>query len=46
MKTIGKFIAGICVLGAIALFSVGCNTVEGMGEDIERGGEEIQDVAD
>jgi len=24
----------------------GCNTVEGMGRDIERGGEKVQDSAD
>ena len=29
------------LLGAIA----GCNTVEGMGKDIERGGEATQDTA-
>lgn len=28
------------------LSSVACNTVEGMGEDIERGGEEIQEAAE
>ena len=29
------------MLGAIA----GCNTIEGMGKDIERGGEATQDTA-
>jgi len=28
------------------LASVGCNTVHGMGQDIERGGEKTQDAAD
>ncbi len=28
------------------LTSLSCNTVEGMGRDIERAGEEIQDAAD
>ncbi len=30
----------------IGSISVGCNTMEGMGEDIQRGGEEIEDAAD
>lgn len=29
-----------------ALLSAGCNTVHGMGRDIERGGEKTQDAAD
>jgi len=32
-------------LGGI-LASVGCNTVKGMGRDIERGGEKTQDAAE
>ena len=31
----------LAVLGTIA----GCNTIEGMGKDIERGGEATQDTA-
>ncbi|HLV28362.1 MAG TPA: entericidin A/B family lipoprotein [Burkholderiaceae bacterium] len=27
---------------AVAAFTTGCNTMHGMGEDIERGGEKIQ----
>ncbi len=30
----------------IAISMIGCNTMEGAGKDIERGGEEIQDIAD
>jgi len=30
---------------ALAAFTAGCNTMEGMGEDIERGGEKIQQEA-
>lgn len=30
----------------VALTASGCNTVNGIGEDIEAGGEAIQDVAD
>jgi entericidin B len=31
---------------AVLLGSLGCNTVKGMGRDIERGGEKTQDAAD
>jgi len=34
-----------CSLATI-LGSVACNTVHGLGEDIERGGEKTQDAAD
>jgi entericidin B len=34
-------VAGMC--GLVALSA--CNTVEGMGKDIERGGEKMQDAA-
>ena len=34
------------LLGLFYLFALtGCNTVEGMGKDIQRGGQEIQDTA-
>jgi len=28
------------------LLAAGCNTIHGMGQDIERGGEKTQDAAD
>jgi predicted small secreted protein len=31
---------------AVMLGSLGCNTVKGMGRDIERGGEKTQDTAE
>jgi len=34
-----------CSMAAI-LGSFGCNTVHGVGQDIERGGEKTQDAAD
>ncbi len=46
MKTYKTWIAGLLVMALTALFAAGCNTMEGMGEDIERGGEEIQEAAD
>jgi predicted small secreted protein len=37
----------VCLLIAGSLGSVlGCNTVHGLGQDIERGGEKTQDAAD
>jgi len=34
------------LVGAFVLCLSACNTVEGIGEDIEAGGEAIQDAAD
>lgn len=40
----------LMMIVALAFFGVGfvagCNTMEGAGKDIERGGEAIQDAAD
>jgi predicted small secreted protein len=30
----------------VTMLMAGCNTIEGMGKDIEAGGEKIQDTAD
>ncbi|MBN1362173.1 MAG: entericidin A/B family lipoprotein [Sedimentisphaerales bacterium] len=38
------FLMTALMLGSVAL--TGCNTVRGAGEDIEAGGEAIQDAAD
>jgi predicted small secreted protein len=35
-----------CLLAAFCVSAVGCNTVEGMGRDMERAGEAIQDAVD
>ncbi len=36
----------VFLTAAFAAFAVtGCNTIAGMGKDIERGGEKIQDAA-
>jgi entericidin B len=45
MTIVKRVVYAICVLG-VWLSLTGCNTVEGVGKDIERGGEAIQDVAD
>jgi len=39
-----KRIIAITLLGA-AVFAMGCNTVEGAGKDIQKGGEHVQDAA-
>lgn len=43
---IKKVLTGLCLLGLLTVFVSGCNTVEGMGKDIEHGGEAIQNAAD
>lgn len=39
-----KILATMMLLGTLGTIA-GCNTVEGMGKDIERGGEATQDAA-
>jgi len=36
----------LAVLLAVASLAAGCNTMHGAGQDIERGGEKIQNAAD
>lgn len=36
-----KILASLLVIGYLA----GCNTIEGAGKDLERGGEKLQDTA-
>ena len=45
MTRMKKIICCLVCLAVVCLFS-GCNTMEGAGKDIERGGEKIQDAAD
>jgi predicted small secreted protein len=39
-------IAAVLGVGMIVLGSVGCNTAEGLGEDVEAAGEGIQEIAE
>jgi predicted small secreted protein len=39
MKNLIALIAGICVL-----LLVGCNTVKGVGQDLQKAGEKIEDA--
>lgn len=38
-------IAALLMLLGMLVAAAGCNTIEGMGKDIERGGEATQDTA-
>lgn len=46
MRRFMKLISVTLVLGILATALAACNTIEGAGKDIERGGEEIQEAAD
>ena len=44
-----KIVAVLAVLGFVGLSFVGlvgCNTIEGAGQDIQQGGKKIEDAAD
>ena len=43
-KTFVSFLAAFFLIGTLAAIS-GCNTVEGAGKDIEKGGKAIKDEA-
>lgn len=43
-KTVSSLLAMLFVAGTLATL-VGCNTMEGAGKDLERGGEKIQEKA-
>tara|TARA_B100000941_G_C28303486_1_gene447717 strand:+ start:542 stop:682 length:141 start_codon:yes stop_codon:yes gene_type:complete len=36
----------LSLLALVGLLLTGCNTIDGMGEDIEKGGEHIQEAAE
>lgn len=46
MKRFSRTFLFAILAGIFVMSSTACNTVEGMGEDIERGGEEIQEAAE
>ncbi len=49
MKLFNKSFSALllaCSLATILGASIGCNTVHGVGQDLERGGEKTQDAAD
>lgn len=40
-----KFILTLAALCSVAMFTTGCNTIEGAGRDIERAGDKIEKSA-
>ena len=48
MDKLKKVFSTLIIVGSLAgvLGSVACNTIHGLGKDIERGGEKTQDAAD
>jgi predicted small secreted protein len=44
MKTLER--RALCGLAVLALALTGCNTIAGAGEDIEEGGEAIEETAE
>lgn len=44
-RIMAKVLNSLLIAGLAVIFS-GCNTVDGAGKDIERGGEKIQQKAD
>lgn len=45
MKTLNAKILMAMIIGLFALAVSGCNTVEGIGKDIQKGGEVIEESA-
>jgi predicted small secreted protein len=48
MKNLKKRFSALLMLASLAsvLATLGCNTIHGMGRDVERAGEKTQDAAD
>lgn len=46
MKQIVTLIAMLCICGMLLTSTVGCNTMAGMGQDIESAGEAIEEEAE
>ncbi len=46
IRRIAHSLVGLALVAVVVLIQVGCNTVEGAGEDIEKVGEGIQRAAD
>jgi len=46
MSRMRRILVCVATLLALALVTAGCNTMHGAGEDLEAGGEAIQDATD
>lgn len=45
MKKITQSLTTICAIAGMSVSLVGCNTVRGVGQDVEKGGQKLQHVA-
>jgi predicted small secreted protein len=46
MKDMIFGICGVLLILALLTFSLGCNTIQGMGQDIEKAGQKIEETAE
>jgi predicted small secreted protein len=46
MRKIVKNFIAILLIVSLSFFTVSCNTMQGMGEDVEAAGEKIQETAE
>ncbi|MFW5971454.1 MAG: entericidin A/B family lipoprotein [Desulfovermiculus sp.] len=46
MKKAIQGVAGVLLLIALLSACLGCNTIQGLGQDIKKGGEKIEESAD
>ena len=46
MKQFTSYIVGLLIFSLVTVSLAGCNTIEGAGEDIEAGGEAIEEAAE
>ena len=46
MRAAGKLVVLIAVLALMGTGFIGCNTVKGVGKDIKRGGQAVENAAD
>lgn len=46
MKTVKKMVAVLLVSALFGIVMLGCNTFRGVGKDIQRGGEAIENTAE
>lgn len=45
MRFVLRVVTGILVFSAFCFFMQGCNTMKGLGRDIEHGGKKIQEAS-
>lgn len=46
MNLVKRIVVTVTLCGVLGVSAVGCNTMKGLGEDIERGGEKLQGAAE